>query len=195
MTRGIIFDCFGVLYVDMSKVYFSKFPELHEQLYDLNKMSDHGFISREDYITTVAKLTGVSEAETTQAFRKEYVANKALISSIKEELKPHYKMGMVSNIGRDWIQDFFDEHQLHDLFDVVVLSNEEGITKPNPLIFERAAERLGLLPGECVMIDDKPENIEGARAVGMKGIVYTSNEALYQQLQLLKVESNESSAR
>lgn len=194
MIRGIIFDCFGVLYVDVSKVYFAKFPELHEQLYDLNKMSDHGFINRGDYITAVAKLTGVSEVDTTKAFRKEYVANKALISSIKEALRPHYKIGMVSNIGRDWIQDFFDEHQLHDLFDVVVLSNEEGITKPNPLIFERAAERLGLMPEECVMIDDKPENIDGARAAGMKGIVYTSNEALRRDLRVLNGEKNESTA-
>ena len=195
MIRGIIFDCFGVLYVDMSKVYFSKFPELHEQLYDLNKMSDHGFISREEYIAAVAKLTGVSEADTTQAFRKEYAANKALIAFIKKELKPHYKIGMVSNIGPDWIRDFFDEHQLHDLFDVVVLSNEEGITKPNPLIFERAAEKLGLLPGECLMIDDKLENIEGAKAAGMKGTAYTSNEALYRELQVLNGESYEDSAK
>jgi HAD superfamily hydrolase (TIGR01509 family) len=185
MVRGIIFDCFGVLYVDMSRVYFSKFPKLHDELYDLNKMSDHGFISRQEYIMSVAKLTGISEEETTQAFRNEYVANKELIEYIKENIKPHYKVGMISNIGRGWIQDFFDEHQLHDLFDVVTLSGEEGIAKPNPLIFERTALKLGLSPDECLMIDDRPENVEGARATGMKGLEYTSNDVLYQEFQKL----------
>lgn len=191
MIRGIIFDCFGVLYVDVSKVYFSKFPKLHDELYDLNKMSDHGFISRNEYLAGVAKLTGISEEETAQAFRKEYVANKELISYIKENVRPHYKVGLISNIGRDWIQDFFDEHQLHDLFDEVTLSGEEGITKPNPLIFERTAERMGLLPDECVMIDDRAENVAGAKAAGMAGWEYSSNERLYQQIQALSGGENE----
>lgn len=188
MVRGIIFDCFGVLYVDMSRVYFSKFPKLHDELYDLNKMSDHGFISRQEYITKVAKLTGVSEEETMQAFRNEYVANKELITYIKEKIKPHFKVAMISNIGRDWMQDFFDEHQLHDLFDVVTLSGEEGITKPNPLIFERTAARLKLSPGGCIMIDDRAENVEGAKTAGMIGIDYISNDALYRKLQQLTEE-------
>lgn len=191
MIRGIIFDCFGVLYVDVSRVYFSKFPKLHDELHDLNKMSDHGFISRDDYLAGVAKLTGISEQETARAFRKEYVANKELIDYIKEKIKPRYKVGLISNIGRDWIQDFFDEHQLHDLFDEVTLSGEEGITKPNPLIFERTAERMGLLPDECVMIDDRLENVEGAEAAGMVGWEYSSNERIYQQLQTLSGGKNE----
>ena len=188
MVRGIIFECFGVLYVDVSRVYFSKFPKLHDELYDLNKMSDHGLISRQEYTRQVAALTGISEAETVQAFRKEYVPNKELIAYIQQEIKPHYKVAMLSNIGRDWIQDFFDEHQLHDLFDIVTLSGEEGITKPNPLLFERTAARLGLLPEECLMIDDRPENVEGAKTAGMKGWEYGSNELLYEQFQSLKKE-------
>ncbi len=185
MIRGIIFDCFGVLYVDISRVYFSKFPELHDELYDLNKMSDHGFIDRAEYITRVAKLTGISEAETARGFAGEYAPNKELIDYIKREIKPNYRVGLVSNIGRNWIQDFFDEHQLHDLFDATILSNEEGITKPNPLIFERAATRLGLSPDECIMIDDRPENAHGARQAGMYGVEYVSNDILYRDLKKL----------
>ena len=178
MIRGIIFDCFGVLYTDASKAYFSRFPDFREELYDLNKMSDHGFIDRTDYLAQVAKITGVSEKETAAAFMHEFVANKPLIEYIRTELKSRYKVGLLSNIGRDWMQDFFDEHQLHDLFDVVVLSHEEGIAKPNPLIFERTATRLGLLPGECIMIDDREENCQGAASIGMKTVHYTDNDSL-----------------
>lgn len=170
--RAIVFDCFGVLYVPVSQLYFKSFPEHHQELSDLNRMSDRGLMDRMAYITAVAKLTGVSEDETIRAFSKEYTANRPLIDFMRQSLKPQYKIGLLSNIGRGWIQDFFDEHQLHDLFDAVVLSSEEGITKPNQLIFERAAERLGVFPSECLMIDDSKENCKGAEAVGMSAVLY-----------------------
>ena len=185
MVRGIIFDCFGVLYTDASKAYFSRFPDLQDDLYDLNKMSDHGFIDRKEYIARVAKITGISEAKTEAAFMHEFVANKPLIEYTRRELRPRYKIGLLSNIGRDWMQDFFDEHQLHDLFDVVVLSHEEGIAKPNPLIFERTAIRLELPPEECLMIDDREENCQGAASVGMKMHCYTNNDTLMTALKQL----------
>lgn len=94
-------------------------------------------------------------------------------------------MGLLSNIGRGWIDDFFDKHQLHDLFDAVVLSGEEGIAKPHPRIYELIAERLGVKPSECVMIDDLPENCAGADAAGMRSIFYVSNEQCLDELSAL----------
>jgi len=171
MIRAIIFDCFGVLYVEAKDAYFSHFPEHYDELHDLNTRADHGFIDRQTYTEAVAKITGVSVEETAKAFMKEHVINKPLIDYIRN-LKKHYKIGLLSNIGRDWMQDFFDEHQLHDLFDAVVISSQEGITKPNPLIFERTAERLGVSPDECIMIDDIKDNCDGAKAAGMRAILF-----------------------
>jgi HAD superfamily hydrolase (TIGR01509 family) len=170
MIRAIIFDCFGVLYVPASTVYFAKFPDLHDELHDLNKMSDHGFINRRDYVVAVAKLTGVSEAEILKAFASEYVINQPLIDHIRA-IKSRYKIALLSNIGHEWMSDFFDEHQLHDLFDVVVMSSQEGVTKPNPLIFERTAERLGVTSDECIMIDDRQDNCDGAMTAGMHALL------------------------
>ncbi len=172
MIRAIIFDCFGVLYVPTTVVYFEKFPELHDELYDLNKMSDHGFIGKQEYVTAVAKLTGVSEEETLKEFQKEYTINQPLIDYIRSDIKPRYKTALLSNIGDEWVRDFFDEHQLHDLFDEVVLSSQEGLSKPNPRVFERTAEKLGVYTDECIMIDDHPENCEGARAAGMQSLEF-----------------------
>jgi HAD superfamily hydrolase (TIGR01509 family) len=188
VIRGIFFDCFGVLYVTVAEAYFARFPELQDELYDLNKQADHGFIDRPTYIEAVAKLTGISEAETSRAFAGEHTINQPLIDYIKTELKPQYKIGLVSNIGRDWIQDFFDEHELHGLFDTVVLSSTEGITKPNPLIFDRAAQRMDIYSDEAVFIDDRQDNCDGARASGMAGILFENNGKLQVDLaQLLQV--------
>lgn len=185
MIRGIIFDCFGVLHIDVTVSYFSHFPALSEELHDLNVRADHGFLDRNAYLDEAAKITGKSVEEVNHGIAIENTLNKPLVAYIKT-LRPRYKVGMVSNVGRGWINDFFSEHELHDLFDATILSNEEGITKPNPLIFERAAERLGLTPEECVMIDDRPENCRGAEEAGMKAIEFKNNEQMIAALEKLR---------
>lgn len=172
MIRAIIFDCFGVLYVPTTSIYFDRFPEIREELHDLNKLSDYGFIGREEYITKVCDLTGIDKEETLRELTHEYTINQPLIDYIRTDLKPLYKIALLSNIGHEWMSDFFDEHQLHDLFDVVVMSSIERIAKPNPLIYERTAERLGVLPSECVMIDDLGQNCEGAKRADMQALLF-----------------------
>jgi HAD superfamily hydrolase (TIGR01509 family) len=64
------------------------------------------------------------------------------------------------------------ELAIHDLFDAVVSSAEEGLAKPEAEIYRRAAERIGLSPEACVFVDDAEANVRAAEAVGMRGIVY-----------------------
>ena len=59
-----------------------------------------------------------------------------------------------------------------DVFDAVLLSGQEGLRKPEPEIFRLAARRVGAQPNACVFVDDIAANVEGARAVGMAGIVH-----------------------
>lgn len=176
MIRVCFFDCFGVLYLNAGDAYFARFPEHYTALYDLNRQADHGYLSRDEYVAAVSGVTGVSIAETTRAFANEYIINQPLIDDIKRRLKPQYKIGMISNIGREWVQQFFDKHALHDLFDLVITSSEEGIAKPDPLIYERAAERIGTSPAECIMIDDRQENCDGALTAGMESLLFVSNK-------------------
>lgn len=56
-----------------------------------------------------------------------------------------------------------------DLFDDVVVSADVGLAKPDPAIFRLAADRLGVTSEACLMIDDQPQHIEGARAAGLRG--------------------------
>ena len=71
------------------------------------------------------------------------------------------------------------------LFDVVVLGPTLGVRKPNPDVFRRAAERLGLTPDECVVVDDQIANVRGARAAGAVVIHHTDAAATVEELRLL----------
>ena len=66
-----------------------------------------------------------------------------------------------------------------------MLSYREGIAKPNPEIFTLAAERLGVAPSECVMIDDIAANCEGAEVAGMQSILHTQNNLTISKLTTL----------
>jgi putative hydrolase of the HAD superfamily len=69
------------------------------------------------------------------------------------------------------------------LFDLVVLSGEVGMRKPEPRIFRHAVQALGLDPAECVFVDDMEPNVVAARACGLTSVLHTEPAATAQALQ------------
>jgi putative hydrolase of the HAD superfamily len=60
---------------------------------------------------------------------------------------------------------------LAPIFDTILISDAEGISKPDPQIFQRALERLNISPARSVFVGDHPEvDVAGARAAGMQAI-------------------------
>ena len=187
--KAIIFDCFGVLYLDAKQSLLNTVPaERAQQLADVFMQNNYGMMTKDEYVRAVAEISGLSPQEFETFTAYEHRLNTVLVDEIRE-LKKTYKIGLLSNIGRGWIHEFFDTHQLHDLFDEVVLSGEEGITKPHPRIFEMMAERLDLEPRQCVMIDDIEANCGGADAAGMLSIHFASNEQVLRDLRKLLASS------
>ena len=60
--------------------------------------------------------------------------------------------------------------------------------KPEPAIFETLLERFSLKPEECVFLDDTRANVEAARALGIRGIVFESYGQAREELKRLGVE-------
>jgi HAD superfamily hydrolase (TIGR01509 family) len=87
------------------------------------------------------------------------------------------------------IEHLFQKEELDRLFDTVVLSHNEGLAKPNPAIFTLTAERMGLAPGECVMIDDIESNCDGAEIAGMYSVQHITNQGTRQALENLSKKS------
>jgi 2-haloacid dehalogenase len=64
------------------------------------------------------------------------------------------------------------------LLDDVVVSGTEGLAKPDPRVYELLVARTGRPLADLVFVDDRPENVEAARALGMAGLVFTDADAL-----------------
>ncbi len=174
MIRGIIFDCFGVLYHGSLNHLLDITPvEQRGALADLCRASDLGYVSRADYLKAVAAFTGRTESEVDHVISQDHVRNEQMFELVRS-IDPKYTTALLSNAGTHVIDRLFTPAELTDLFDVVVLSSDLHMVKPAPAIFELTAQRMGLLPEECVMIDDLEINISGARQTGLNGIVYVS---------------------
>jgi HAD superfamily hydrolase (TIGR01549 family) len=118
----------------------------------------------------VAKLAEVPASEAREAIESN-VADETLFDYISKHLKPHYKIGILSNAGANWLNDLFTPEQVA-LFDATALSYETGVVKPHDGAYAAIAERLGVEPDECVFIDDQEKYVTAAREFGMSAIWY-----------------------
>lgn len=190
-VKAIIFDCFGVLIMSGHNRLYRDFPGLQKQISDLQYQTDSGNITRQQFDDSVAKLTGLSSADIEEKYwsvNKFYQSAMDWVRSLKSSNK--YKIGMLSNISRDWMDDSLPVFEREKLFDAMILSGEVNMTKPDPGIFKLMAERLGVLPNECIMIDDVAINVNGAKLAGMQGIVYISESQARAELNHLLGLSN-----
>lgn len=193
MIRAVIFDCFGVLYVDASHHFYehniANYERLRPQLNDLNRAYDIGLLSQAMLNQEVAALSGLAIDFVAQHIQGVHKRNDALLD-YSQSLRVDYSVGMLSNIGIDGMNSFFSLTERETLFDSVVLSSEVRLVKPDPAIYELMATQLGLTPEECVMIDDVEANIVGAQQAGMQGVVYRSNQQTIREVaQLLNLSS------
>ncbi len=88
------------------------------------------------------------------------------------------RTAILSNMGDVVHANITREFAWLKRFDVLVWSYQLGIAKPDPAIYRYTLEKLGTQPEETLFLDDKQVNIEAARALGMKGIVFSTVEQL-----------------
>lgn len=102
----------------------------------------------------------------------------ALVRRAKEQ---GIRTALLSNSwGNTYPEDLFD-----GMFDVVVISGEVGMRKPDPEIFEYTLRELALSAGECVFIDDLLPNVRAASELGLVTIHHTGYETTAADLDVL----------
>lgn len=177
MIRAVIFDCFGVLatgtWSEFCERHFADDETKRVLARDLNRASDGGYITDAEYYGELAMLAGIEPDEVARQLREGIVLNAELFGYVSR-LRPDYKIGLLSNVGSDWLYENFTEDQLA-LFDAKVLSHDSGYVKPDSRAYELIAERLGVQPEECVFVDDMEHNVAGAQAVGMQAVQHLTN--------------------
>lgn len=87
------------------------------------------------------------------------------------------RLALLSNAGADF-GSYLRHGGLADLFEVVVVSGELGVIKPDAEIFRHTARELGVPLEALVFVDNKQANVDGAAAVGITAHLFTGADAL-----------------
>ena len=201
MIRNIVFD--------MGQVLIRWRPEEMLERFDLSQeektmllqelfwspewiAQDRGIITEADMIARVsARLPETLHATVEEVIKAWYVWHLTpmpgmaeLVRKLKEK---GYGIYLLSNASTA-LRGYFPRIPGSECFDGLMVSAEEKLLKPQHEIYERLYERFGLVPEQCVFIDDSPANIEGAMLTGMQGIVFRGDtERLLRELLALGI--------
>ncbi|MGE5296216.1 MAG: HAD family hydrolase [Solirubrobacterales bacterium] len=115
-----------------------------------------------------------------RAFRAVYSPRDEVFALAGELRQRSYRTSLLSNTEAPAMEFFLELG--YDAFDAATFSCAEGVFKPERAIYEVAAGKLQASPERCVLIDDRLDFVEGARAAGMKGIVYESLDQVKRDL-------------
>jgi putative hydrolase of the HAD superfamily len=131
-----------------------------------------------DIVDSVYQEVGMFERfdahfdELFEVFRSEawaiFPETKEVLSGLKEK---NYKLGIISNFDSR-VYDVMQNLDIHDYFDVFVISSEAGHAKPDPNIFHIALKQTGADPKECMHVGDNIYNdFHGPRALGIQALL------------------------
>lgn len=202
-VQGIIFDFGNVIYTvdnshfleDLKALCGRPIGELHRRIFVESNLPDDyesGRIGCAEFLAELSERCGTPISE--EAFRRTQTRVFAPIESthaLIRRLKPHYRLGLLSNTNPRHFDMVIRTAPVFPLFDAVTLSYEVGAMKPIPAIYQDALAKLGLPAEACVFIDDRPEFAAAARAVGMRGLCYTGGEQLIADLGSLGIRGIE----
>lgn len=196
MIKNIVFDFGGVLVQYDFKAFFAKQLGSEEQaewfLQHILTEENNDLVDKEDkpfgeYIADwkrqwpdYIKAIDALDKRYTDIFTGEVPGITALMQDLKAR---GYRILGLSN----WSTKVFDVIRKYprpfNQLEGSLISHEVHLLKPDVAIFDAFCQRFEVKADECLFIDDKPENIEGAKRAGFHGVVFTHTNQLRETLE------------
>jgi epoxide hydrolase-like predicted phosphatase len=143
-----------------------------------------GQITTAEHQKRTMQTLGAPESQAASFFDQFFAGDRLdreLVDFIRS-LRPRYKTALLSNAW-DNLRSFLEETwRIADAFDHITISAEVGCAKPDPQIYRLTLEALDVRPEEAIFVDDFPENIAAAQALGIHGVHFRSPEQCKQEI-------------
>ncbi len=153
--------------------------EIIKRKEDMRTTGNGGYVNRVEWYNLLIRMWNWQDAPSASKLAEHYdtkfgdhnviFPNSPIL--LKRLKAMGYIVGVITN-GPSILQNHkMDTSGLRPYCDIVVVSGDVGVHKPDPALFVYTADKLGLKCDECVYVGDHPVNdIQGALEAGMKAI-------------------------
>jgi beta-phosphoglucomutase len=183
MIKACIFDLDGVI-VDTAKYHYIAWKNLaHEMNFDFTEKDNERLkgVSRMaslDILLKIGHIEMTPQEKERLATKKNENYRSYILKMTPEEILPgaaaflqecrDNKIATALGSASKNAMTILSRLQLTHLFDVIIDGTKTSKAKPNPEVFLKGAEALGIPPANCVVFEDAEAGIEAALAAGMK---------------------------
>jgi epoxide hydrolase-like predicted phosphatase len=201
--KALIVDFGGVLTTPLQDSMVAFAESIGIDVQDLARVALRAYAGSEDTLVTSFETGRISEEEFTLEFAQRLaqetgveVDPERLVQRIFGGLR--LEEGMLDAVGRarghgfktallsnSWGLDLYPTERFKDLFDVIVISGEVGMRKPDPEIFEHTVKELGVDASECVFVDDHPGHLKAALELGITTVLHREPAQTIAELETL----------
>jgi epoxide hydrolase-like predicted phosphatase len=167
----------GLTLTDLVKIVFES---------ESSRRASVGESTEEAHWRAVCEKIGVNPLDSARIVTEFFAGDRVNVSLLNflRSLRPEYKICLISNAWSG-LRASLAHLNIEDVFDEMIISAEVGLIKPDPGIFQKALERMGVHPEESVFVDDWLANVEAARSIGMNALQFTQSEETLKELQEL----------
>ena len=177
----VIFDMYGVIMKDPvgGLLPFVKgvFPELgFDEVYSQWLIGNVGGLSSMDFFRNLGFAGDLRAVE--KAYLDSLEIDEAFYAAAAR-LKKRYRLALLSNDLSEWSRYLREIHGLDALLDAAVVSGEVGIKKPDAQIYKILLNKLGSRPSDCIYVDDRKNNLDAAKSLGMDTVLFNNGRAFH----------------
>jgi putative hydrolase of the HAD superfamily len=190
MIKAVLFDLDGTL-IDRNatvKDFIDKqYERLNKWLNNIPKdryierfisLDNRGYVWKDKVYQQLVEefdITGVTWEQLLQDYINQFkyscVPFPNLISTLENLTENNITLGMITNGKGQFQMNNIKALGIDQYFKTILISDWEGIKKPQPEIFLKALEKINMLPAESMFVGDHPENdVKAAQSIGMTGI-------------------------
>lgn len=180
--KAIILDMYGVILKETGDGFVpyvqQTFPNLKPQdIWSPWDKADVGDLSSLEVFEAIGYKGDLEKIE------KEYLDTIEIDVTFFEfasVITKNHKLALISNDSSRWSKYLREKFDINKYFDVISVSGDLKIKKPDERIYKLTLEKLGCVASECVYIDDRRYNLVAAQALGIDTILFNSRDVQYE---------------
>ena len=179
--KAVILDMYGVILKDPEGGFIpfvnQTFPDLtRADVYKYWDKADVGELASLDLFKELGFKGDLAKIE------KGYLDTVEINEDFYEfatSIKNYFKLALLSNDSSEWSKYLRDKNNLNEYFDVITVSGDVKVKKPDEKIFILTLEKFGLAAANCIYVDDREFNLDAAKSLGIDTVLFNSRNVSF----------------